>query len=212
MVRISARPAGPDPDPSPTRLLLEDCGSLSPMRAVELVFAVGWAAFWLYWLVAAFSMKRGRVSWSNELRIRALIVVVAILLVRFGVFRGHDLNTDPWRAGLGLVLFASGLGFAIWARVHIGRNWGTPMTQKDEPELVSSGPYRLVRHPIYSGVLVAGVGTAIALSWPWLIAVVLAGIYFIYSATVEEHYLTEQFPDTYPVYKRSTKMLLPFIL
>jgi protein-S-isoprenylcysteine O-methyltransferase Ste14 len=44
-----------------------------------------------------------------------------------------------------------GLGFAIWARVHIGRNWGTPMTQKDEPELVTSGPYHLVRHPIYSG-------------------------------------------------------------
>ena len=141
------------------------------MRAVELVFAVGWAAFWMYWLVAAFSMKRGRVPWSRELRIRAVIVVIAILLLRLGAFRGHGLNSDPWRAGLGLVLFALGLGFAIWARVHIGRNWGTPMSQKDEPELVTSGPYHLVRHPIYSGVLVAGVGTAVALSWLWLIAV-----------------------------------------
>ena len=65
--------------------------------------------------------------------------------------------------------------------MNIGRNWGTPMTQKDEPELVTSGPYHLVRHPIYS-------------------------------AKVEEHYLTEQFPDAYPVYKRSTKMLVPLIL
>jgi protein-S-isoprenylcysteine O-methyltransferase Ste14 len=126
------------------------------MRPVELVFAVGWAAFWLYWLVGAFSMKRGRVPWSRELRIRAVIVVVAILLIRLGVFRGHGLNTDPWRAGIGLVLFTLGLGFAIWARMHLGRNWGTPMTQKDEPELVMSGPYHLVRHPIYSGILVAG--------------------------------------------------------
>jgi protein-S-isoprenylcysteine O-methyltransferase Ste14 len=181
------------------------------MRAVELVFAVGWAAFWLYWLVSAFSVKRGRVAWSRELRIRAVIVVAAILLIRFGPFRGHGLNTDPWRAGLGLVLFALGLGFAIWARLHLGRNWGTPMTRKDEPELVTSGPYRLVRHPIYSGILVAGVGTALALSWLWLTAVVLAGIYFLYSATVEERYMAEQFPDTYPVYKRSTKMLVPFI-
>jgi protein-S-isoprenylcysteine O-methyltransferase Ste14 len=181
------------------------------MHTVELIFAVGWAAFWLYWLVAAFSMKRGRVSWSHELRIRAVIVVIAVVFVRFGFFRGHGLNTDPWRAGLGLGLFACGLGFAVWARVHIGHNWGTPMTQKVEPELVTSGPYRLVRHPIYSGVLVAGVGTAVALSWPWLIAVVLAGIYFLYSATVEEGYLTEQFPDIYPVYKSSTKMLVPFI-
>jgi protein-S-isoprenylcysteine O-methyltransferase Ste14 len=85
------------------------------------------------------------------------------------------------------------------------------MTQKEEPELVTSGPYHLVRHPIYSGILFASVGTAVALSWLWLIAVALAGIYFLYSATVEERYLTEQFPDTYPAYKRSTKMLVPFV-
>jgi protein-S-isoprenylcysteine O-methyltransferase Ste14 len=181
------------------------------MRAIELVFAVIWAAFWLYWLVAAFSMKRGRVPWSRELRIRAVIVVIVILLVRVGAFRNHDLNTDPWRAGLGLGLFALGLGFAIWARLNIGRNWGTPMTQKDDPELVTSGPYHLVRHPIYSGVLLAGVGTAVALSWMWLVAVLLAGIYFVYSAIVEERYLTKQFPDTYPAYKHSTKMLVPFV-
>ena len=181
------------------------------MRAVEVVFAVGWAAFWLYWLVAAFTMKRGRVPWSRELRIRAVIVVVGILLIRVGVFRHHGLNTDPWRYILGLVLFALGLGFAIWARVHIGRNWGTPMTQKDEPELVTSGPYHFVRHPIYSGILVAGLGTAVALSWLWLIAVALAGIYFIYSATVEERYMTEKFPDTYSAYVSSTKMIVPFI-
>jgi protein-S-isoprenylcysteine O-methyltransferase Ste14 len=181
------------------------------MRAVELVFAVGWAAFWVYWLVAAFSTKRGHIPWSRELRIRAVLVVIVIVLVRFGVFRGHGLHTDPWRAGVGLVLFTLGLGFAIWARVHIGRNWGAPMTQKDEPELVTSGPYHLVRHPIYSGILVAGVGTTVALSWVWLIVVGLAGVYFLYSATVEERYLTEQFPETYPDYKRSTKMLVPFI-
>ena len=85
------------------------------------------------------------------------------------------------------------------------------MTQKVEPELVTSGPYRLVRHPIYSGILVASIGTAVALSWLWLTALALAGIYFVYAATVEERYLTEQFPDDYPPYKRSTKMLVPFL-
>ncbi len=181
------------------------------MRPVELVFVVGWAAFWLYWFLAAFSMKRGRVQWSRELRIRAVLLVVVVLLVRLGVLRGHGVHTDPWREAVGLVLFALGLGFAIWARVHIGRNWGTPMTQKVEPELVTSGPYRLVRHPIYSGILTAGIGSALALSWFWLVPVALAGSYFIYAATVEERYLTEQFPDTYPAYKRSTKMLVPFV-
>jgi protein-S-isoprenylcysteine O-methyltransferase Ste14 len=181
------------------------------MRAVELVFAGGWAAFWLYWLAAAFPMKRGRVPWSHELRIRAVLAVVVILLIRLGAFRGHGLNTDSWRAGIGLVLFALGLAFAVWARVNIGRNWGTPMTQKDDPELVTSGPYHLVRHPIYSGILVAGIGTSVALTWLGLTAVALAGVYFLYSATVEERYLTDEFPDTYSVYKRSTKMLVPFI-
>ena len=176
------------------------------------MFAVGWGAFWLYWLVAAFSMKKARLAWSRELRIRAVIVVAAILLSRLGAFRGHGVNTDAWRAGIGLFLFAVGLGFAIWARVHIGRNWGTPMMERAEPELVTSGPYHLVRHPIYSGILVAGIGTAVAVSWWWSAAVVLAGVYFLYSARVEERYLADQFPDTYPTYKRSTKMLLPFTL
>src|SRR5215467_5120520 len=168
------------------------------MRAVEVVFAVVWAAFWLYWLVAAFSVKRGRMRWSRELGIRAVIVVLVILLVRLGAFQHHASNTDLWLAGVGLAFFAVGLGFAIWARMHIGRNWGTPMTQKDEPELVTSGPYHLVRHPIYSGILVAGVGTAVALSWLWLIAVALAGVYFVYSAKVEEHYLARAVPRRLP--------------
>lgn len=182
------------------------------MQAVEFVVAVGWAVFWTYWLVAAFSMKRTRFAGSRELRIRAVIAILAVLLLRVGAFQNSGLNSAPWRAGLGLVLFALGLGFAVWARIHIGRNWGTPMSQKDDPELVRSGPYQLVRHPIYSGILVAGVGTAVALSWAWLIAVALAGIYFVYSATIEEQNLTVQFPDSYPAYRCSTKMLVPFIL
>jgi protein-S-isoprenylcysteine O-methyltransferase Ste14 len=181
------------------------------MHALEFVFGIGWAAFWLYWLVAAFSTKRGRVSWSRELRIRAVILILVIVLIRLRAFRGHGLHSDPWRAGLGLVLFAAGLAFACWARIHIGRNWGTPMSRKDDPELVTSGPYRLVRHPIYTGILLAGIGTAVALSWEWLIAVALAGLYFSYSAIVEERNLTEQFPDSYPAYRRSTKMMVPFV-
>ena len=181
------------------------------MSAVELAFAAGWAAFGVYWIGAAFFAKRGRVAWSRELPARAVMIVLAILLVRLGAFRDQGVSNDPWRGGLGLVLLAVGLGFAMWARATIGRNWGAPMTRKDEPELVTSGPYRVVRHPIYSGILLAAVGTAVGLSWWWLIVVVLAGLYFLYSAMVEERYLTRQFPDTYPAYRCTTKMLIPFI-
>ncbi len=181
------------------------------VHAVDLVFAIGWAAFWISWLAAAFTTKRGRQSYSRQLRIRALLFVVVLVLVRAGAFKNHVSHSNPLLEVIGIVLFVAGLGFAIWARFHIGRNWGTPMSQKENPELVTSGPYRLVRHPIYSGILAAGVGTAVAVSWSWLIPVALSGAYFVYSATVEERYLVHEFPDTYPAYRRSTKMLVPFI-
>ena len=182
------------------------------MPAVAFGFAIGWAAFWIYWLVAAFSMKRGRVAWSRELPARTVIAVVVVVLIRLGAFRDDGVTSNVGRAGVGLVVFAAGLSFAVWARLHIGRNWGTPMSQKNEPELVTSGPYRLVRHPIYTGLLIAGIGTAIGLSWTGLIVVALAGSYFIFSAVVEERHLTEQFAETYESYKRSTKMLVPFVI
>jgi len=182
------------------------------MSAVERIFAIGWAVFWLSWIVAAFFTKRGRVPWSRDLPIRAVLVAVAIVITRLGAFRSHGVAGDPWRAVVGVALFAAGLGLAVWARVHLGRNWGAPMTRKDQPELVTSGPYGLVRHPIYTGILLAGFGTAVALGWVWLIAVGVAGTYFLYSATVEERYLAEQFPGAYPAYRRSTRMLIPFVL
>jgi protein-S-isoprenylcysteine O-methyltransferase Ste14 len=181
------------------------------VTGVELVFAIGWAAFWLYWFVASFSTKRGRVRWSREVRIQLVVIAVAFVAARLGAFHGHLHPAGPVRSVIGLVLFGMGLLFAVWARVHLGSNWGTPMTQKQDPELVTSGPYRLVRHPIYSGILLAGVGTSVALGWRILVVFGLSAIYFVYAATIEERFLTEQFPDAYPPYKRSSKMLVPFV-
>ena len=86
------------------------------------------------------------------------------------------------------------------------------MTQKNDPELVTSGPYRFVRHPIYSGLLLAIVGTALATNLSLLIAAAVLGIYFAYSARVEERLLTTSFPVAYPGYRARTKMLIPFVL
>ena len=138
----------------------------------------------------------------------SIVTSLVLLGMAVGVAQVHS-QRRTWAAVLGLL---AGLAFAIWARVHIGRNWGVPMTRKPDPELVTTGPYHLVRHPIYSGILLGGLGTAIALGWFWFIAVGIMGVYFFYSATVEERFMTSQFPDAYPAYKRSTKMLLPFVL
>jgi protein-S-isoprenylcysteine O-methyltransferase Ste14 len=77
---------------------------------------------------------------------------------------------------------------------------------------VTSGPYRRVRHPIYSGLLLALLGTAVAVAWYWAIAGVVVGVYFVYSAIEEERYMASRFPDTYPQYKSSTRMMIPFVL
>ena len=114
--------------------------------------------------------------------------------------------------GIGLALFLLGLALAVWARLYIGRNWGAPMSHKDEPELVTTGPYRRIRHPIYTGLILAILGTALATTLYGLIVAAVLGGFFVYSATREEAYLTEQFQDTYRAYKHSTKMLIPFVL
>ena len=182
------------------------------MHVVALAILVAWVAFWIYWFVASLGVKKGRIRWGHELGVRVVIVLVVLLLVRIGAFKGQTITSDPWPEAIGLVIFASGLALAVWARVYLGRNWGTPMSQKVDPDLVTTGPYRSVRHPIYSGIILAMVGTAVAVSWYWLIAVALLGTYFVYSAVTEEHYMIRLFPEAYPDYKRSTKMLIPFVI
>jgi protein-S-isoprenylcysteine O-methyltransferase Ste14 len=182
------------------------------MRAVDIVIGVGWIAFWIGWLVASTTAKAGRGTWTRFAGLRIGVIVIVLLLLRLGVLKGHQAaTTDPLLWGIGLAAWTLGLGLAIWARLYIGRNWGMPMTRKAEPELVTTGPYHRVRHPIYSGIILAMIGTAVAISVYWLIAVALVGGYFIYSAVMEERYMAGQFPDTYPAYQQSTKMLIPFI-
>jgi protein-S-isoprenylcysteine O-methyltransferase Ste14 len=182
------------------------------MRVVDLVVLVGWLAFWIYWLAASASAKAGSTRWGQFAGVRVGIFLVVLLLLRLRLLKGQAGVNNAWLWGVGLAVFVLGLSLAIWARLYIGRNWGMPMSRKDEPELVTTGPYHAIRHPIYSGIILGMVGTAIAVSWYWVIAVVIMGAYFLYSAVHEERYLTEQFPAAYPDYKRSTKMLVPFIL
>jgi protein-S-isoprenylcysteine O-methyltransferase Ste14 len=175
---------------------------------LEVIVAVIWGVFWVGWVLAAFTATRG--VRSRRARIPGLAIVIAVIVLRrFGANNG-TIHSVPVQI-LGLVLIAVGLGLAVWARVYLGRNWGMPMTEKAQPELVTSGPYRFVRHPIYSGLLVAMLGSALAATLYWLIILVGLGGYFVYSARVEEGLMTRSFPEAYPAYRARSKMLLPFI-
>ncbi len=114
--------------------------------------------------------------------------------------------------GLGVVICALGVALAMRARIDLGQNWGIPMSRRVNPELVMSGPYRFVRHPIYSGILLAMIGSTLATGPLWIVALALGGGYFVYSARREEAYMMERFPDRYPAYRQRTKLLIPFVL
>jgi protein-S-isoprenylcysteine O-methyltransferase Ste14 len=182
------------------------------MHVVDIVIFLGWAAFWIYWLAMSTGAKAGSTNWGRFAGIRVAVILLVLLLLRIKAFKEHSVTDNPWLQGIGLAIWVLGLALAVWARVYLGRNWGMPMSHKADPELVTSGPYHKIRHPIYTGIILAMVGTTIAVSLYWLVAVFVIGAYFIYSAVVEERNMTQLFPDTYPAYKRSTKMLVPFIL
>jgi protein-S-isoprenylcysteine O-methyltransferase Ste14 len=102
-----------------------------------------------------------------------------------------------------------GFGLAINARWHLGRNWGMPMSRKEQPDLVSSGPYAHIRHPIYTGLILAMLGSAIGVNVFWLLILVPVGAYFIYSARREETLMLQLFPEQYAAYMARTGMLAP---
>jgi protein-S-isoprenylcysteine O-methyltransferase Ste14 len=182
------------------------------MHPVQLVIGAGWVVFWIGWLVAAFTAKASRGRWNRLLALRIALVVVAAAFIRLNWHGRHLAVNGPVLSGIGVAVWAAGLGVAVWARLYIGRNWGMPMTRREAPDLVTTGPYRYIRHPIYTGIILGVLGTALATTLYGLIVVAVLTGFFTYSATREESFLVVEFPDTYPAYKASTKMLIPFIL
>jgi protein-S-isoprenylcysteine O-methyltransferase Ste14 len=118
------------------------------------------------------------------------------------------------QAGLGgIALILAGLGFAIWARLHLGTNWsGQPVIRIDH-ELVRSGPYAIVRNPIYTGILIAIAGTTIVIGEFWALAVTLILLLvLLVKIRMEEKFLLEEFGDSFIQYKKEVKSIIPFIL
>jgi protein-S-isoprenylcysteine O-methyltransferase Ste14 len=179
-----------------------------------LIIIVCWLVFIVYWLISARRAKadarRNYVNWGVRLFLVAAIVIARL---RFGrVARFHVWHfPHPVFGAVGVVLCVLGTALALWARVHLGRNWGMPMTVKKDPELVTTGPYAHVRHPIYAGVLLMMLGSAGAISFLWLALAAVLGAYFTYSALQEQKIMLKEFPDTYPAYMKRTKMLIPFV-
>ena len=191
---------------------------MHPVPAITVI-GIGWLIFFAYWWISAIGVKKNirRRSLRLEAGIRILAVGVIILLARIpgshALFqRPSQVPINSIEGAAGLVLCLAGFVFAVWARLHLGRNWGMPMSLKEGHELVTTGPYHYLRHPIYSGMLLALIGSALVAGRFWFVLVVAMGIYCVYSARTEERLMLKEFPDQYPKYMRRTKALIPFVV
>jgi protein-S-isoprenylcysteine O-methyltransferase Ste14 len=189
------------------------------MHTYNLIIVGIWVISLVYFAISAVGTKKH--TDRNPMRSRPGIPL-GLMVIVFLVFRLRSVQTlfqrlSPPHIGpeigiTGVALVAAGVGLAIWARAYLGKNWGLPMTLQQQPELVTSGPYRFVRHPIYSGWILAMTGSALASGAFWMCVQFVFCAYFVFSAFAEEAILSKEFPTEYPKYKKRSKMLIPFIL
>src|ERR1700759_1041888 len=159
-----------------------------------------WAAFLVIWLIWAFKTKQTQAREGVSSRLSYTILTVAAYYLMFAdrvpreYLRARLFPPSLWTNGLGVAITAAGIAFAFWARAYLGGNWSSAVTVKVGHELVRSGPYRYVRHPIYTGMILALCGTAIVRHQVrGVISVVLAYIGFKIKSKIEERAMTQTF-------------------
>jgi protein-S-isoprenylcysteine O-methyltransferase Ste14 len=185
-----------------------------------LIFA-SWLALIGSWVLSAAALKRHtgrRWIWWREIAVRLAFFAAVMMGLRLAAASGavpnavDTFNTNTLLGVIGCVFCILGIALAIRARGVLSRTWGTPTADRNRASLVMTGPYAYVRHPIYGGMLIAIIGSALAQSVFWVLPLVVYGPQFIRSARREEALLLEQFPQRYRDYMKRTRMLLPFVL
>jgi protein-S-isoprenylcysteine O-methyltransferase Ste14 len=169
----------------------------------ESFFPVVWIAFLLYWQIKAINTKTTkRLEPAASRILRVFIFLIAIVLLSTTRIPLPWLDLQLWPVGLlpfwlGAAVTIAGLLFAVWAREHLGRNWSRSVTIKQGHELITTGPYAVVRHPIYTGILTV---------------FVLIFLAFWIKFRMEEQWMRSQFGEAYATYARHTAALVPYLL
>lgn len=183
--------------------------------AQSIAIVVPWMAWLVYWIATSNKVKqtaRKEASLSRTLQSLPLIVGGALIIL-------PDFNAAAWSFDVqqihgpqfaGLAILLAGLAFSVWARLHLGTNWSVSVTLKEGHELVRSGPYGLVRHPIYTGCLLALLGAVlIGSEWRGVVGLLLIFGSLAYKVRVEENWLTACFGGAYAQYRREVAALIP---
>ena len=183
--------------------------------------AIGWpwAAVALVWLAGVVSTKRTVRSQSSGSRLFQLLVFMlgfGLMIRRWLPYGWLNVRFASDRHGIGLAglaLTIIGCAFAIWARITLGGNWSGRATVKAEHELITTGPYAVARHPIYTGLLLALAGTALAGGeWRHVIGFIVVLFGMLAKMSQEERLMVQAFPAAYPRYRQRAKALIPGVL
>ena len=186
--------------------------------AHRFLFPALWASWAIYWWLSSRAVKttvRHEPLGSRLLHVVPLLLALPLMLPdelpgRF--LQDRLFPWTPWEFWPAAAVTASGLAFAVWARLHLGRNWSGTVTIKQDHELIDTGPYAIVRHPIYTGLLIAFIGSAWARDeWRGVPAVVLAWLAIWRKLRFEERWMLEIFGERYADYRRRVPALIPFL-
>jgi protein-S-isoprenylcysteine O-methyltransferase Ste14 len=188
------------------------------LRIGDNLIAGIWLAGLAVWIAAAFRVKRAkRVAPTWQQAGHHLLSVAAFGLFTVpawhtGLLTRRLLPRNDSTMALGVGVLALGMAFAVWARVRLGRNWSGMVTVKEDHRLIRTGPYALVRHPIYTGLITAVFGTAIALGRVCHgLAVVSFFLAYWLKSRLEERWMLQEFGDEYQRYRNEVRALIPFV-
>ena len=185
----------------------------------RIAFGCAWGALVLVW---AWGWRNSKATSHRAPGLNSLIpylpVLIGAALLKMPVLPDSWIKEPLWPHSFaldaaGLAITVLGVVFAIWSRVTLGRNWSSVPQVKQQHELVVKGPYRIVRHPIYTGLILAVAGTGLSLDKG--IGLCMAALVFAsywLKIRVEEKLMMETFPEAYPEYRRRVKALIPGIL
>jgi protein-S-isoprenylcysteine O-methyltransferase Ste14 len=175
-----------------------------------------WTAWFFYWVISARRIKtvtrreslRTSIVHEIPLAIGCLLMMSPWHLPPSWLY-DRFLPDSPVVYWVGVIGLAAGLGFTVWARVHLADNWSGNVTLKDGHELIRTGPYRFARHPIYTGLLLATVGNAVAVGeWRGIVAFAFFGTAFLLKLRREERFLSEMFGEDYDRYRSEVGALV----
>jgi protein-S-isoprenylcysteine O-methyltransferase Ste14 len=190
------------------------------MRLIHsYLFAAMWLGYLAYWQAMSTNVKTTERSESGASRLARLVAMICAMAllslpsVPFPLLNQRFLPKGALYFWSGAALTAVGLLFSVWARRHLGKNWSQAVTVKEGHELITSGPYALVRHPIYTGLLLALIGSAVARrEWRGLLAVALVFGALWHKLRLEEKWMRVQFGESYEAYSRRVAALVPHII